>query len=237
MSVVCSDELVAMQPPEPEAARAMPIDEVRARRRQMKNREFRQYLVDAGLVEAIVKMFVGLLEADQLPHLDDNRPETHAEMGSTILTVEALEAENEELKRSIEELEGKIPQLNESIFIAKIDRTASQWWTAVTAKTTNATATTLTPKEIIAVLQPVGDALEKVKKSDDLTKEDVMGFIRALAGGDNEVDVVEVTLKWATFLSPPAEGQVAEAPDSEAVSSWWGAFFDWKMAKDSSEQA
>lgn len=43
--------------------------------------------MDAGLVDAIVKMFVGLLEADQLPHLDGSRPETHHDMGNRILTV------------------------------------------------------------------------------------------------------------------------------------------------------
>ncbi|EER17505.1 hypothetical protein Pmar_PMAR014305, partial [Perkinsus marinus ATCC 50983] len=80
------EDLAHMKGPEPEVARVMDTDEVKARRREWKAREFRQYLVDAGLVDAIVKMFVGLLEADQLPHLDGSRPETHHDMGNRILT-------------------------------------------------------------------------------------------------------------------------------------------------------
>ncbi|KAF4727351.1 hypothetical protein FOZ63_025001, partial [Perkinsus olseni] len=215
------ESLAHTKPPEPEPARVMEMDEVKARRRAMKAREFRQYLVDAGLVEAIVKMFVGLLEADQLPHLDDSRPETHLTMGNKILTdffgeyrdpawdeVGALEAENVKLRQSIEQLKEKIPELEESIVKARTDKAGRQWWAAVAGKAGNPTAESLNAKELIAALQPTGGVLDSIKKSGGLTQDDVLHFLHA--SGDD--CMVRLTQSWADAISDEQPFMYARYP-------------------------
>ncbi|EEQ97600.1 hypothetical protein Pmar_PMAR022158 [Perkinsus marinus ATCC 50983] len=138
------------------------------------------------------------------------------------------QAENRTLKQSNEELEGRIPQLNESIIKARIDKTAGEWWSVVANKAGNPTADTLSPKELIAALKPTGDVLDSVKKCGALTSADVLGFLHACG----EESTIGLTQIWTDSMK---EGQ-QPVGDEEDVKAWWNALFQWRAEIQQQQQ-
>jgi hypothetical protein len=90
---------------------------VKERRRAEKMKELRQYLVDAGVVEAVVKLFVGVLEQDYRPpeapnllkdFFGDYRDPLWDDIEQERTLIAKTKAENESLQQEVEELHDKV---------------------------------------------------------------------------------------------------------------------------------
>ena len=79
-----------------------------------KKEEFRKYLGNAGVIDALTKVLVGLYEEPEKPQnaIDFIKMTLGAPSG---VDVDALKAENEQLKQRVDELELKLAEANKKL--------------------------------------------------------------------------------------------------------------------------
>jgi len=85
-----------------------------------KKEEFRKYLESSGVIDALTKVLVGLYEEPEKPSnaLDFIKMTLGAPTG---VDVEALKAENEQLRTKVSDLEAKVEELTKKLSDAGVE--------------------------------------------------------------------------------------------------------------------
>ncbi|CEM07608.1 unnamed protein product [Vitrella brassicaformis CCMP3155] len=109
------------------------FDEIKASRREAKMRDFRQFLVDKGVVEALVKLLIGLQESEVAP--EDPRKLVRKCFGEyrdpLWDVIEELRASSASFREQNGELETKLTQLEQDVSHAIRHRACCRLWRAI----------------------------------------------------------------------------------------------------------